>query len=323
MRQVRSTKHEVREIKAFIRLASYLGNFGTSYFILLLITPLEAQEPATRADALRQQREEKQKTLTPYESTGVEETLDFVEDRGVFLLTREGPYPKLGSLTTGSGFSGGLGIRNRSLLKREGTIDLWAAGSIKKYFGMRGDITFPELADGRLFLQGYAEHRDYPAEDFYGLGPASVRSDQVNFALRGEEFGGRAAYQPVRRHVFVGVGLEHVHHRIGSGKDRALPSIDDVFDDTTAPGLSAQPDFLRTSAFVEVDYRRRSTRARAAGIASSSATSTTGLSTLTRSIASTSISGSSSASSAERRVLRAAPRSRPPTSATADACRST
>ena len=241
-----SRLHYDRAVYRWLILAALVGG----------VAPLYAQEPTTRAEALRREREEKQKTVAPYESPGIERTLDFIEDRAIFLLTREGPYPKLGSLTTGSGFAAGLGIRNRALLKRHGTIDVWASGSMTGYFGLRGEITFPELADGRLFLRGYADHRDYPEEDYFGLGPASLRADQVNFAIRGETYGVRAAFQPVRSHVYIGGGLERIDRRLGRGLDPALPSIETKFDDTTAPGLSAQPDFLRTSAFIEADYRR-------------------------------------------------------------------
>jgi hypothetical protein len=181
--------------------------------------------------------------------------LDVLEDKGLLLLTREGFYPKLGSLTTGSGFAAGAGYRNSALFGRVGTLDLWAAGSLKQYFGMRAEATFPDLADGRVFAQGYADHRDYPQEDYFGLGPESRRADQVSFAQRGNTFGGRVAYQPVRHRVYVGGGLEYRDNRIGRGQDKTLPSIEDLFDDATAPGLSAQPDYVRPSVFLEVDYR--------------------------------------------------------------------
>jgi hypothetical protein len=212
-------------------------------------------EPRTRAEALRRERDQKQQHVQQYRPGRLESTLDFVEDKGVFLLTREGWYPKLGSLTTGSGTALGVGYRNSAIFDRVGTLDVWAAGSLKKYFGTRAEATFPELADGRLFVQGYADHRDYPEEDYFGLGPSSLRADQVSYAQRGESYGGRVAYQPVRRHVYIGGGLEYSNHRLGPGKDDALPSIETLFDDTTAPGLSAQPDFLRPSVFIEVDYR--------------------------------------------------------------------
>lgn len=232
-----------------------------SLVVLLVAAPLcRAQDtsgevPRTRAEALRRQRAQKQQALRPYRPGGLERGMAFVEDKAVFLLGREGLYPKLGSLTTGSGFAAGAGYRSSAIFARTGTLEVWAAGSLKKYFGMRAEATFPVLADGRVFAQGYADHRDYPEEDYFGLGPDSRRADQVNFALRGNTFGGRVAYQPVRRHVYVGGGLEYRDQSVGRGLDQALPSIETLFDDATAPGLSAQPNYLRPSVFIEVDYR--------------------------------------------------------------------
>lgn len=212
-------------------------------------------EPRTRAEAQRRAREQKQQSLAPYRQGGLESALDFVEDKAVFILTREGLHPKLGSLTTGSGFAAGVGYRNRAIFNRVGALDVWAAGSLKKYLGLRAEATFPELADGRLFVQGYADHRDYPQEDYFGLGPDSLRGNQVSFALRSNTFGGRLAYQPVRRRVLIGGGVEYIDPRVGRGRDKALPSIEERFDETTAPGLTTQPAYLRPSVFVEVDYR--------------------------------------------------------------------
>jgi len=107
-------------------------------------------EPRTRAEALRRAREQKARALEPYKPSRLEATMDFLEDKGLLLLTREGLYPKLGSLTTGSGFAAGAGYRSRGIFNRVGTLDLWAAGSLKQYFGMRAEATFPDLAGGRL-----------------------------------------------------------------------------------------------------------------------------------------------------------------------------
>src|SRR5882672_3218554 len=56
----------------------------------------------TRAETLRQAREERQ--LTPYRPNGLERAMSIVEDRLMPLLVRDGVHWKLGSLTTGSGF---------------------------------------------------------------------------------------------------------------------------------------------------------------------------------------------------------------------------
>ena len=215
--------------------------------------PLLKPAPATRAEALRQEREAKQRGLKLYQRNGFESAMHFIEEEAIFFLTREGFYPKLGSLTTGSGFAAGVGYRNSAIFNRYGIFDVYAAGSMKKYWALEGSATFPRLADGKLYARVYGGRREYPEEDFFGLGPDSRRGDQVSFALTTNRFGGNVGVRPVEP-LMVGGGVELLQPYVGRGKDKLVPTIGDVFDDSTAPGLSAQPDFLRTSAFVEVNY---------------------------------------------------------------------
>jgi outer membrane translocation and assembly module TamA len=56
--------------------------------------------------------------------------------------------------------------------------------------------------------------------------------------------------------VAVAGGVEYQNPRVGTGTDDRVPSIDDTYDDSTAPGLSGQPDYLRTLAIFDVDYRQ-------------------------------------------------------------------
>jgi hypothetical protein len=217
--------------------------------------PISAQAPESRAEALRQQRAEKARTATPYQPGRLEAAMKLAEDRAILLSGREGLYPRLGSLTTGSGFAFGAGVRNSPVLRHHGTLDIWGAGSLKKYWALEARATFPELANGRLFAEGWATRRDYPQEDFFGLGPDALRADQVSFALRQTGVGARGGVRPLRA-VRVGGGVEHLQPRVGGGSDSAVPSIEALFSDATAPGLSSQPDYLRSSAFVEIDYRQ-------------------------------------------------------------------
>jgi hypothetical protein len=224
--------------------------------ILGLVPPAwaGAQTPVTRAEALRRAREEKQRTLTPYAPGTLEKTMHVIEDRAIFFLGREGFYPKLGSITTGSGFAYGVGFRDRRILDRRGTLEIWTGASIKSYWAAEARATFPDLAGGRLRLEGYARRHDYPQEDFFGVGPDARRIDHTSFALRSTSVGARAGIRPAA-FVLAGAGLEHLQPRIGDGRDRVLPSIGDIFHEATAPGLARQPDFVRASAFLEIDYR--------------------------------------------------------------------
>jgi hypothetical protein len=220
---------------------------------LVWASPVLAQE--TRADTLKQAREEKAKTVEPYQPSLLERTLKRIERSGVPLITRDGIYLKFGSLTTGSGFAYGAGYRSRRLFDGLGQIDAWAGASMTRYWAAEARLRFPDLADGHLDLQAYGRRHDYPQEYFFGLGPLSLRRNQTDYAIQQTTVGFRAALKPAPI-VAVGGGFEHTDTGVADGTDASVPSVGDVFDEASAPGLVRQPDYLRGLVYVEVDWRR-------------------------------------------------------------------
>ena len=215
--------------------------------------PLLAQteQPETRADALGDARDAKE--LEPYRPNFLEKLMSYLEERPLF--GRDGVYPKLGSLTTGSGFAFGAGYRTRAPFRRYGTLDVWTAGSATKYFAAEARATFPTLAGGRLYAEGYASRRSYPMERFFGLGPDSQRDNDTDYLFVNDLVGGRAGVRPFAP-LLVGGGLDFNKPYVGAGRKDTVPTISSLFDETSAPGLSRQPDYLRPFAFVEFDYRQ-------------------------------------------------------------------
>ena len=222
--------------------------------VWLMVGAAYAQEPATRAEADRERREEKNASTQPYQPGGFERTMKFFEEKGVFLLDREGFYPKLGSLAVGSGFAYGAGFRDRDLFNDKGRLDLWAARSVRGYWATEARLTFPELAGNRLHVESWVAHRDYPEEDYFGLGPSSNRADRTSYAINSDRIGGLVGVRPLSP-VLIGGGVEFLNPRLGPGEDPRVPSIEEIFDPTTAPGLGESVDYLRPMAFLEVDYR--------------------------------------------------------------------
>jgi hypothetical protein len=214
--------------------------FRYGYVALLLAlvaAPVAGQtsEPTTRAEALRQQRAEKQRQLEPNRPDALQRAMDFAEDRALHLLNRDGWYPKIGSLTTGSGFALGVGYRDRDVFAHQGVIELWGAATFKKYWAMQARLALPELGNGRFMAEGIVNLRDYPSESFYGLGPDSQRENEIEFGLRLREFGGRAGVR-LAPPILVGAGASLFGPR---AEDR-------------------QVNYIHSRAFVEVDYREPS-----------------------------------------------------------------
>ena len=236
---------------------------AVAIWILILVAPPRAAaqdppappEPQTRAELLLRQRQEKQRRLTPPEPTGLERAMDIAENRVVPVLQRDGIYAKFGSLTTGSGFAYGGGYRDRSLVRGLGSLDLWAAGSLKRYWALEARARYPLTPDDRLFVEGYARRFGYPSEEFFGVGPASRRADRAIYRLHGVTVGGGLSLQATDELSFGG-GVELLRPHVRGGRHGSLPPVDALFAPAEAPGQEQRHRFVRTAAQVIFDYRQ-------------------------------------------------------------------
>lgn len=214
-----------------------------------------AQEPETRADQLRRQREEKAKKLEPPEQSALERGLLRLEAGRLFerlLNPPEGFYPKIGNITPGSGFAAGPGYRRSRLFG--GPVDLSAFGafSTMRYWIAEGRLRMPRLANERVAVDVYGRRSDYRHEPFYGIGQDSQRSNETFYALKNTGVGAGVTFAPQPWLLFGG-STEWFQPKVRGIDDDT--SIEDVFNPIQAPGLGAQPRFLRHAATAEVNYR--------------------------------------------------------------------
>lgn len=217
--------------------------------------PQAGAEPQTRAEALRREREEKQQQVRPYEPTGLERAMDLGENRIVPLLQRDGVYAKLGSLTTGSGFAYGAGFRDRSLVNGQGSLDLWAAASLKRYWALEARVRYPLIAGDRLAVEGYARKYEYPQEEYFGTGPDSRRPARAAFNLHGVTAGGTLVFD-VSDALSLGGGFEYLRPTVSRGRNDSLRSVEEVFRLQDLRGFGERHEFVRSLARVTYDYRQ-------------------------------------------------------------------
>jgi hypothetical protein len=124
-----------------------------------------AQEPETRAQALRREREEKARQLEPPEPSRAERLLLDLERGRLFerlLNPAEGLYPKLGTITAGSGFSVGPAYREPGLFGGHADVSAFAMASMKRYWMIETRLRMPRLLDERLVLDVHAQKYDFP-----------------------------------------------------------------------------------------------------------------------------------------------------------------
>ena len=223
--------------------------------LLGVATPVLAQEPSTRAESLERQREVKSKTLVPPEPNRIERILIALENGRLFerlLNPAEGFYPKLGTITPGSGFSLGPAYRRPAILTDQVNFSAFASGSLKRYWMLDARLMMPALADGKVFADVHAQRYDFPQEDFFGLGADSRREDHVTYGLSNTLIGASGGVRPIPW-LSLGGGIDRLEPIIGTGNGPRV--ISDLFGPGVVPGLALQPTFLRYEMSADLNYR--------------------------------------------------------------------
>jgi len=233
-------------------------------------TPESRLVQTTRAEEDRASREAKAARLVPERRSKLESVLYAIDEdlivQRIFNPPR-GFHARVGGIGESSGFGGGPGYR---FIGVPFDFRTSAAASIKGYFVAEGSLRFPGTQSEDVFtwangpyLELYARRRDFPQEDFYGLGPDSLEEQRSNFALR-ETFA-RVTPAVRRGYLTAGVNLGYLHPSIGSGTDTTMPSTDEIFGPEQVPGLDVQPAFGVIEPFVEFATFDRAIDDRAGG----------------------------------------------------------
>lgn len=98
-----------------------------------------------------------------------------------------------------------------------------------------------------------ARYRDYPREDFYGIGAASLRSDRTDYRLKDGLYEGIVRFRITRLSLMGRAGL--LQTSIRPGTDSGFPNTEIGNDERTAPGLLGSPDFVHVSAGAWLELR--------------------------------------------------------------------
>ena len=91
-----------------------------------------------------------------------------------------------------------------------------------------------------------ARYRDYPREDFSGMGPQTFKANRTDFRLRDGLYEGIVRQRFGRLSVMGRAGL--LQTSILPGRDSSFPNTEEAYDERTAQGLVSAPDFLHLSA---------------------------------------------------------------------------
>jgi hypothetical protein len=241
--------------------------FQAVAWTVAIVTPASAAAQESRTALLEGLRAQKAAALQPYEPGRLERALLFVEREDPLrkISPHNGFFLKYGytEKPTGSGIGAAAGYR-RDIFGRRARVAFEAGGTLRRYRMVRGDVSLPSLAGGRLELGAYAADHHQPQEDFYGLGARSLEADRVSFLLDRREVEGRAMVKPAPG-LQVGIRTGQLSTQVGPGRDSRFPSIEERFGDADAPGLDRQPDFAYVDVSGAFDNRDQPGNPRAGG----------------------------------------------------------
>ncbi len=180
------------------------------------------------------------------------------------LTAQEGFSPVLGGLPFDSGFALGLEYGSPAGRRRLPEFRARAVGSVKKYELLETALAAPPMAGGLLFAETRARYRNYPEEDFWGLGAKSHPDRRTTFRLEDFDWTTTFGIRPCRP-LEVGLAAGWLRVNVGPGQDRDFPSIEQRFAPGEVPGLQRQPRFLHAGAFLRWDWRDQPDDARRGG----------------------------------------------------------
>jgi outer membrane protein assembly factor BamA len=182
----------------------------------------------------------------------IEKVKERIERIGIAerLDPEEGIYPRIGGLTTGSGLALGAGYRTELLVP----VDVSAMLSTKLYKEFQAKARWAAFGGDRVELWTTYRWRDFPQEDFYGLGDESLESNRSDYGIRSNDVSARAVVR-ITRTLRGGLDIGLYMPSLFPGTDDTMPTTQDLFTDVGAPGIAAQPKFFYRSVFLDLDTR--------------------------------------------------------------------
>ena len=155
-------------------------------------------------------------------------------------------HPVISGVAPGGGLGAGLGYDAPGR-------GPWAASAKAVYTLNRYWVTeaIAGYKDRRTEFEAFGRARDMTRLDYFGPGPNSNLFDRTDYRLRDPVVGGHGKFR-VTPWLALGGRVEELWPNVGSGRAPRVRSIEQLFGETEAPGLTAQPRFGRYQGSVDV-----------------------------------------------------------------------
>jgi outer membrane protein assembly factor BamA len=227
-----------------------------SLALLLFVTSSLSQGQQTRSAEIEREREDKVLHPPPEKPDRVERTLRFIDDHHILDRLSTGFHGwnlRLGGLPQGSGFALGPEYRLQSDFLGGNTFRVGAQLSTKVYEKYYASWQLPHIARDHISVDFNAAHRNYTQVDYFGPGPDSSEDARTDYRLENTSLDTLVGLKPVK-HLHLGGSAGYLWLNVGPGTSGSLPSTDQVFPPSLAPGIDRQTDFLRYGPYAQIDY---------------------------------------------------------------------
>jgi hypothetical protein len=216
-----------------------------------------AQE--NRADDTAKKQADKAAKSAPYQPNAYEKFMNTLEE--AYVNPPSGFFPALGSVYPGGGFTLGAGYRH--FYAREAVWEIKGLYSIKNYKQIEVGTRTPWNWNNQWGFGLKGGWRDAPQIGYYGLGMGSVPEDRANFRIKQAYATGTMMFKP-SWWTILQADVSYEDFKTEEGKGRA-PSIETIYNPTTAPGLFSAPKYIHTEATGAIDWRPSAAYARSGG----------------------------------------------------------
>ena len=231
-----------------------------------------SDDPASRAQALSDVRDQKQEEVTTPKRSLVERALYWYDTRGLRVGWRAVHFSG-GAFPNGAGFGYGIGVAQKGI--GSATVDpdqpnrvdgsAFAARSFRGYHRLAARIDVRNVAASTFDLSVRLQHYKLPQEDFYGLGSDSAESSRSNYRLDGNDIGAGLSWKAASG-VRIGGDVSYLTPRVTEGTDSRYATTQSTFSESDVPGLSDLPDFVRNDLWITYDWRDSDTHPRRGGM---------------------------------------------------------
>jgi hypothetical protein len=159
-------------------------------------------------------------------------------------------HPVIGGIASGGGLGAGVGYESspgeRWYKEAEAML------TIRQYWSLEGEVGRRSVSTGSQ-IGTFAAVRHMNRIDYFGIGPRTSFDDRSTFRLRETAMGIRGWHRLARTGRVGGSASVYVPD-LGPGRNRSVPSIEELYSEATAPGLSSEPKFGRYRLFTEFVY---------------------------------------------------------------------